>query len=101
MAATIVTVAKIGASGTKIMIKINDGHPVPSTILTNTILDFKTWPQDGGHIFVWTNDEGEKMSMIVPSASIGWVVCALPSGSGERFVINAPCQVSLSPEATV
>ncbi len=99
MSATIITVEKVGASGTNIVIKVNDGHPVPSQILSDTVESFRTWKQEDGHIFVWTNDQGDEMSMTVPFATIGWILCSSPkSEEAERFRINVPCRVSFVEE---
>lgn len=99
MAATIVTVAKIGEPTTNIKIKVNDGSPVPSDVVTDTVQSFRTWGNDGSHIFVWTNDQGQERSMLVPNGSIGWVVSSQPVGANnERFRINSPCNVTVLPE---
>lgn len=99
MAATIITVAKIGASGTNVKIKVNDGHPVPTQIVTDAIQSFRTWSREDGHLFVWTNDQGQEMSMVVPCGSIGWIVSAMPIGiEGDRFRIDEPCAVIIEAE---
>lgn len=102
MAATIVTVAKIGEPTTNIKIKVNDGHPVPSEVVTDTIQSFRTWGNEDSHIFVWTNDQGQERSMLVPNVSIGWVVSSQPIGAdNERFRINSPCDVTVKDEVLV
>ncbi len=99
MAATIVTVTQIDASGTNIKIKVNDGHPVPSQIVTDSIQSFRTWHREEGHMFVWTNDQDEELSMIVPCVSIGWILSSMPMGiDGDRFRIDAPCVVVIIDE---
>jgi uncharacterized secreted protein with C-terminal beta-propeller domain len=102
MAATIVTVSKIGESTTNIKIKVNDGSPVPSEIVTDTIQNFRTWALDDSHIFVWTNDQNQERSMFVPKVSIGWVVSSMPIGAdNERFRIDSPCDVTVEDEVLV
>lgn len=99
MAATIITVSEIGSSGVHIKIKVNDNHPIPSTIVTDNIQSFRTWERDTGHIFVWTNDQDREMSMVVPEGSIGWVISSRPIGlTGDRFSIYAPCDVVIEAE---
>ncbi len=99
MAATIITVAKIGEPNTNIKIKVNDGSPVPSDIVTDTIQDFRTWGLDDSHLFVWTNDQNLGRSMLVPNSYIGWVISSQPIGSeNERFRIDSPCDVTIEDE---
>ncbi|RLC89089.1 MAG: hypothetical protein DRJ03_00605 [Chloroflexi bacterium] len=99
MAATIITVAQIGASGTNIKIKVNENHPVPSQIMTDAVQSFRTWTRDQDHIFVWTNSKDQELSMTVPFASIGWILSAMPIGiEGDRFRIDAPCAVVVEPD---
>lgn len=99
MAATIVTITEVGASGTNIKIKVNDGHPIPTTIITDSIQSFKTWDREDGNFFVWTNDQNQEISMVVPHAYIGWIISSKPlNASVERFVIDKPCTVIIEPE---
>lgn len=99
MAATIITVTKIGASGINVKIKVNDGHPVPNTIITDSIQSFRTWNNEDGHIFIWTNDQGQEISMIVPYVSIGWIISSKQIGSNnDRFRIDYPCEITIVPE---
>ncbi len=99
MAAMIVTISKIDASGINVKIKVNDGHPIPSQIVTDNIQSFRTWIQENGHIFIWVNSNNQEMSMLVPHASIGWVMSSMPiNHQGDRFRINSPCSVIIEPE---
>ncbi len=99
MAATIITVTEIGASGTNIKIKVNDGHIVPSDIITDTVQNFRTWRLDTAHFFTWKNDQGLERSMLVPLFYIGWIVSSISVGEkGNRFSINAPCNVTVEAE---
>lgn len=98
MAATIVTVAKIGDFGTSVVIKVNGGHSVPSRILTNINPNSKAWGKKDMHIFIWTNDKGQERSMIVSFASIGWLISSVQQDENvQRFLIDAPFNV-LVPE---
>lgn len=102
MAAIIITVTKIGEPNTNVKIKVNDGHPVPSEIVTDTIQNFRTWTMDKDHIFVWTNDLNQERSMLVRKDSIGWVLSSQPMGlNNERFRINSPCSVTVEDEVLV
>jgi len=99
MAATIITITKVGASGTNVEIKVNDGHTVPTNVVTDTITSFRTWVRDKDHLFIWTNTAGQEMSMAVPCEYIGYVMSAMPVGiEGDRFRIDAPCVVTIEAE---
>lgn len=99
MAAQIVTVTKIGASGTNIKIKVNDGHIIPGEIITDEIQSFRTWDREDGNFFVWTNDQNQEISMVVPFAYIGWITSSAPVDSDiERFRIDDPCVVTIEDE---
>lgn len=100
MAAQIITITEIGASGTNIKIKVNDGHPIPDVIIEDSIQKFSTWPRGNQELFfTWTDDNDHQKSMIVPQAYIGWVMSSLPvSTGGDRFRIDSPCQVSIDDE---
>lgn len=105
MAATIITVAKIDDSDTNVQIKVNDGHPVPTQIVTDTIQSFKTWKREEEHIFVWINNAGQERAMIVSCQYIGWVVSTTLITSEEncfsrynKFSIDAPCTVTIEEE---
>lgn len=101
MAATIINITKIGASDTNVKIKVNDGHPVPSAIMTDLIQSFRTWIRDGDHIFIWTNDQNQEVSMTVPCTSIGWVLSSMSIndvGDRDRFRIDYPCEIVIVPE---
>ena len=96
MAATLITISKIGDPTNSLEIKVNDGHPVPLTIIADSVLSFRTWLIDDSHIFVWVTDSGQEKSMKVPAVSIGWVVSSRPVGSeGDKFRIEAPCTVDI------
>lgn len=103
MAAQIITITEIGASGTNIKIKVNDGYPVPDEILVGPIQNFCTWMRgDKEHIFKWVNDDDYQRSMIVPQIYIGWVISSIPVGAGgDLFRIDNPCQVSVEDEIIV
>jgi hypothetical protein len=99
MAAQIITATKVGASGTNIKIKINDGHQIPDTIVTDSVESFRTWAREDGNFFVWTNDQDQEISMIVPFAYVGWIISSIPVDSGlERFSIKDPCVVTIEDE---
>ncbi len=99
MAAQIITVTKIGASGTNIKIRVNDGYPIPGTIVTDAIQSFRTWEREDGNFFMWTNDQDQEISMIVPLAYIGWIISSVPTNSDvERFRIDDPCNVIIEDE---
>lgn len=106
MAATIITVTKVGDSRTSIQIKINDACPVPNQIVTDVIQSFRTWTRQYDHIFVWTNDQEHELVMAVPHQYVGWVLSAAPTG-GERdrfkrynlFLIDGPCTVAVEEES--
>jgi len=99
MAATIITIGKVGDSSTNIEIKVNDGHTVPTNVVTDTITSFRTWVRDKDHLFIWTNAAGREMSMAVPCEYIGYVMSSMPIGiEGDRFRIDAPCAVAIMAE---
>lgn len=102
MAATIITVAQIGASGINIKIKINDGHPVPNDIAIDSIQSFRTWMVDKNHLFTWTNAQGQVVQMIVPREYIGWVMATKPIDSeGDHCSIGVPCTISIETELLI
>lgn len=99
MAATIITVSNANVPEINIKIKVNDGHPIPTSILTDSVQTFRTWKISDGHVFMWTNIQGSEMSMIVPNGSIGWVIASMPKGVFEdRFRIYEPCTVTFVTE---
>ena len=99
MAAFIVTVTKIGASGTNIQIKVNDAHPIPSQIITDGIQSFRTWDREDGCIFAWTKSDGHETFMVVLRESIGWILSSLPIDSKQdKFRIDSPCVVTIEEE---
>lgn len=99
MAAMIVTITKVGASGINIQIKVNDAHPIPPQIVTDEIQSFRTWNREDGHIFAWTKSDGHETFMIVPHESIGWVMSSLLTNSKQdKFRIDSPCVVNIEEE---
>lgn len=99
MAATIITVTKIGESDTNMQIKINDGHPIPAIITEDDIQSFRTWQRENDHLFIWTNDQGQEKSISVPREYVGWIISSRLTGlSKDRFEILAPCSVTVESE---
>ena len=99
MAATIITITKVGASGTNIQIKINDGYLVPDGIVVGSVNSFRTWNVEGGHFFTFMDDFNEKVSTTTLYDNVGWIISSMIIDSEvERFSINSPCVVTIEPE---
>lgn len=96
MAATIMTITKVNASGVKIQIKFNDGVSIPDTLNINSVESFRTWIFGDEHIIVLTN-EGYRTFMTIPKSDIGWIVSTRRVNvKMDMFRINAPCSVSFA-----
>jgi hypothetical protein len=99
MAATIVTVTKVGASGTNIKIKINNDCSVPDEIADGSVQSFRTWNLESGHFFLLINDSSEKVFVTIPHDNIGWIVSSVPiSPPKERFRIDSVCIITSESE---
>ena len=108
MAAKIITVTKIGELSTNIQIKVNNGCPIPSQILTDSIQSFKTWTvSNKGHLFVWINEQDKEVSMFVPLSYIGWIIASMSQDVDpdkprpiffRKFLIDAACSVEVEEE---
>ena len=97
--AKIVTVTKIGESGTVIQFKINDGFTIPDAIKVSTSESFRMWQLDIGYVISLTNDQGEERSMSTEAGLISWATTVRPtSETGDRFRIDSPCIIETKNE---
>ena len=99
MAATIVTISEVGGDGA-IEIKVKDGHPIPSAVVTDEVRSFRSWRTNEDYVFAWTTDSGHEKAMHVSKDSIAWVLSTQPveTAGGDKFRIDNPCTVDISPE---
>lgn len=99
MAATLIAVSKVGASGITIDIKVNDGYSIPQELTDATDVDsFRIWEGDTAHILIWKTIDNREKTMLFPNESIGWVMASrVPSLGGDRFRINNPCTILVEP----